>query len=107
MGRFCGKSSDQGDKSDPVCYLYYNSCYIKGSGWGHYDHFGTCRCGISGEATLAIPDFQIKFGNRDFALVASGEEEILPELVLLLLGLCPQKSGLGHVRQVLLGILEW
>tara|TARA_Y100001934_G_scaffold273620_1_gene364225 strand:- start:474 stop:644 length:171 start_codon:yes stop_codon:yes gene_type:complete len=56
---------------------------------------------------LAIPDFQIKFGNRDFALVASGKEEILPELVLLLLGLCPQKSGLGHVRQVLLGILEW
>jgi hypothetical protein len=56
---------------------------------------------------LAIPDFKVELGNRGFALVTSGEEEILPELVLLLLGLCPQKSGLGHVRQVLLGILEW
>ena len=56
---------------------------------------------------MAVPDFQIEFSDRGFAFVTSGKEEILPELVLLLLGLCPQKSGLGHVRQVLLGILEW
>ena len=56
---------------------------------------------------MAIPDFKVELGDRGFALVTSGEEEILPELVLLISGLCPQKSGLGHVRQVLLGILEW
>ena len=56
---------------------------------------------------MAIPDFKVELDDRGFALATSGEEEIFPKLILLISGLCPQKSGLGHFRQVLISILEW